>query len=77
MYERKESTHYKKLNDFLEIMRYEKSVVKYEDFIDDVYTYETTPTYKELIRKNANMSDLIDDYLKYKKFLVKKNLKFY
>lgn len=69
MYERKQSSTFAEMNSFLEVTRYDKTIVKLEDFIDDLYAYSTFD-FKKLIQMNEEFSSLGVDFLKFKYHLV-------
>ncbi len=71
LYNRIHSIHFSKLDQFLinQQKKYEKRIIKYEDFVDDVYAYEQYQ-FKQFIQMNLNLSNLLQDYLTFKYYLV-------
>ncbi len=69
MYERKQSNCYNEMNKFLEVTRYEKTIVKLEEFVDDLYAFSGFD-FKKLIQTSEEFSSLAIDFLKFKFHLV-------
>ena len=69
LHERKKSTYFEEMDKFLEVQKYDRTVVRLEDYLDDLYAYNNYD-FKILIQSREELSNLPSEYIAYKKHLV-------
>jgi hypothetical protein len=69
LHDRKRSTYFEQMDKFLEVQKYDRVIVKLEDYTDDLYAYNDYG-FKLLIQSRSDLSNLPSEYIAYKKHLV-------